>query len=228
MMWNLARRKAGNDVLSMLLFIAVVNVTVYQFSWVYAGPITALSCTAFVTFLIHRRDINWCDLGLAMPGKKWLLPIQTIVVFTAMGVALFLAYQVVGLFFEPKETTVSRFGDMEGNLPLYLWWVFLGWVVGGFCEEMLFRGFLLNRVEVMLGGLKSSTVLAIVFQAAVFGIIHFYYQGAFGALTLFAAAIAIGACYILFGRKLWPLILSHGILDTLGFLGDYLGDSAGL
>ncbi len=211
----------------MLLFITVVNVIVYQFTWVYAGPITALSSIVLATFLIHRRDITWRNLGFAMPGKKWLIPIQTIGVFTATGVTLFLASLVVGMFFAPQETTVSRFGDMEGNLSLYLWWVFLGWVVGGFCEEMLFRGFLLTRVELMLGGRRVSTVLAVVFQAAVFGLIHFYYQGAYGALTIFAAATTIGACFVLFGRKLWPLILSHGILDTLGFLGDYLGDSAG-
>lgn len=88
-----------------------------------------------------------------------------------------------------------------------------------------FRGFLLSRVEEMFGRHWLSTAVAIVFQGAIFGLIHYYYQGAFGAITIFAAACFIGFCYVMFGRNLWPLILSHGVLDTLGFLGDFLGDS---
>jgi membrane protease YdiL (CAAX protease family) len=217
---------AAMDLSAILIFMAVVNYGVYQVTWVYAGPITAISSLILATLLLKRRGIRWHDLGLRMPAKPWLIPIQAALVFTATGVALYLSYQVVGLYFEPRPERISRFGDMEGNLLLYLWWVLLGWIVGGFCEEMLFRGFIISRFEVMLGLNKLSTILAVIFQAAVFGLVHFYYQGAFGALTIFAAATAIGFCYILFGRNLWPVILSHGVLDTLGFLGDYLGDKA--
>lgn len=218
--------QARNDVMGALLFMAVVNVIVYQITWVYAGPITALSTVILVTALIRRRGISWAELGLRRPASIWITLAQAALTFIGMGVVLYFAYQFVGLFFEKTETTVSRFGDMEGNLPLYLWWVLLGWVIGGFCEEMLFRGFLLNRIEAVFGERRFSTTIAIFAQAAVFGVIHFYYQGAFGALTLFAAASFIGLCYVFFGRNLWPLILSHGLLNTLGFLGDFLGDKA--
>lgn len=217
---------ARNDLLVTLLFIALVNFTVYQITWVYAGPITALFAIVLTTMILRRRGISWGDLGLRRPKSIWITLAQMIVTFVGTGVVLYFAYQFAGLYFEKAETTVSRFGDMEGNLPLYLWWVLLGWICGGFFEEMLFRGFFINRVETMLGRHWLSTTVAIVFQAAIFGLIHFYYQGAFGAITIFAAACFIGFCYVLFGRNLWPLILSHGLLDTLGFLGDFLGDSA--
>lgn len=176
--------------------------------------------------LIRRWGISWVELGLRRPASYWVTLAQMSLTFIGMGVVLYFAYQFVGLYFEKTETTVSRFGDMESNLPLYLWWVLLGWIVGGFFEEMTFRGFLLSRIETMFGGHRLSTTIAIFSQAAVFGVIHFYYQGAFGALTLFAVASFIGLCYVLFGRNLWPLILSHGLLNTLGFLGDFLDDSA--
>ena len=220
------RTQARNDVAITLLFMAVVNVAVYQVTWVYAGPITALLTIILTTALIRRQGIGWADLGLCRPRNIWITLAQAAFTFIGTGVVLYFAYQLVGLYFEEAETAVSRFGDMEGNLPLYLWWVLLGWVCGGFIEEMLFRGFFLSRIEAMIGRRWLSTVIAIIFQAAVFGVIHFYYQGAFGALTIFAAACFIGGCYVLFGRNLWPLILSHGLLDTLGFLGDFLGDKA--
>lgn len=220
------RVQARNDVVITLMFMAVVNLIVYQITWVYAGPITALLTIILVTKLIHRQGISWEDLGLRRPAKYWITLARALVTFLGTGVVLYFAYQVVGLFFEKQETTVSRFGNMEGNLRLYLWWVLVGWVVGGFFEEMLFRGFLLSRIEAMIGRGRLSTLIAILFQAAVFGMIHFYYQGAYGALTLSAAASFIGLCYVLFGRNLWPLILSHGLLNTLGFLGDFLGGSS--
>ena len=220
------RVQARNDVAVTLLFMAIVNVIVYQITWVYAGPITAFSTIILAAILIRRRGIGWAELGLRRPANIWVTLGQAALTFIGTGVVLYLAYQFVGLYFEKAETTVSRFGDMEGNIALYLWWVLLGWVVGGFFEEMLFRGFLLSRIEAMFGGNRLSTVIAVFLQAAVFGVIHFYYQGAFGALTLFAAASFIGLCYVLFGRNLWPLILSHGLLNTLGFLGDFLGDTA--
>ena len=190
---------ARNDVVTVLLFMAVVNVTVYQFTWVYAGPITAFCTIVLTTLLLRRRGIGWAMLGLRRPKRFWVMLLQAGLTFAGTGLALYLAYELVGLYFEKAETTVSRFGDMEGNLPLYLWWVTLGWIFGGFIEEMIFRGFLLNRFEAMLGGHRFATAFAIMFQAAVFGVIHFYYQGAFGALTIFAAACFIGSCYVMFG-----------------------------
>ena len=220
------RTQSRNDVAITLFFMATVNVAVYQLTWVYAGPITALFTIVLATAINRRRGVSWAELGLRRPKSIWVTLAQAAFTFIGTGLVLYFAYQVVGLYFEEAETSVSRFGDMEGNLPLYLWWVLLGWVFGGFIEEMLFRGFFLSRVEAMFGQRLLSTTIAILFQAAIFGVIHFYYQGAFGALTIFAAACFIGFCYVLFGRNLWPLILSHGLLDTLGFLGDFLGDKA--
>ncbi len=67
-------------------------------------------------------------------------------------------------FFEKTDTTISRFGDMEGNLQLYLWLVTLGWIFGGFLKRLLFRGFLLNRIEQMFGKGRLSTIVAIFFS----------------------------------------------------------------
>ncbi len=225
-MSNTDKVEARNDVAAVLGFMLIVNITIYQITWVYAGPITALSATVLITILNHRRGVNWRDLGLKRPRKIWLTLLQALVVFAGTIIAVYAATLITEQFFEEPESLNARFGDMEGNLQLYLWWVLLSWVVGGFSEEMIFRGFLLTRVEAMIKSRWASTTLAIVFQAAVFASVHLYYQGAYGALQLFPAAIFIGICYVLFGRNLWPLILAHGTMNTLGFLGNYLGDSA--
>lgn len=223
---ELNRAAARNDVLAAMLFIVSVNVVIYQVTWVYAGPITAFLAILFMTLLNRRRKVTWRDLGLRRPRRIWVTLLQAAVTFAGSGLVVFAAGQVSGQFFEQLDTLDTRFGDMEGNLPLYLWWVSIGWVVGGFFEEMMFRGFLLTRIEKIVGARWPATAVAILSQAAFFAVLHYYYQGAYGALQMFGLATFLGVCYILFGRNLWPLILSHGTMNSLGFLGNYLGDAA--
>ena len=52
------RVQARNDVAVTLLFMAIVNVIVYQITWVYAGPITALSTIILATMLIRRKGAS--------------------------------------------------------------------------------------------------------------------------------------------------------------------------
>ena len=61
-----------------------------------------------------------------------------------------------------QETAVqSRFVDMAGNFPMFLMWVLIGWMVGGFFEEMIFRGFILGHLEKIFGHFKWATALAV-------------------------------------------------------------------
>jgi membrane protease YdiL (CAAX protease family) len=51
--------------------------------------------------------------------------------------------------------------------------------------------------------------------------VHAYNRGLFGLLVLGAVGAVLGAFYLMFRRNLWPLILAHGLGNTLGFLADY-------
>jgi uncharacterized protein len=94
--------------------------------------------------------------------------------------------------------------------------------VGGFIEELLVRGFLLNRIEAVFGGGRGATLIAVLAQAALFGALHLY-QGSFGFVFAALFASIYGVAYILFGRNLWPLILVHGIWNSAAIWGAYAG-----
>jgi len=51
---------------------------------------------------------------------------------------------------------------------------FLVWVQAAFGEELVFRGFLLTRLELVLAGGLSATAMALVGQALLFGVPHWY------------------------------------------------------
>jgi len=98
-----------------------------------------------------------------------------------------------------------------------LGWIGVGWVHGGFLEELLNRGFLLARLEALFGQRKWSTVLAVLLLVAFFGLGHAY-QGVGGMVSSGFSALVFFGVYFWSKRNLWAAILAHGCYDTVGWL----------
>lgn len=88
---------------------------------------------------------------------------------------------------------------------------------------MFFRGFLITRFRAAFASLPFSLVLAVVLAAAIFGYGHFYYQGVRGIVSAGAIGLALGALYLVCKKNLWPLVLAHGLVDSLVFTALYAG-----
>jgi membrane protease YdiL (CAAX protease family) len=215
--------KKSQNLLIVILSGGILNWLIYQFFPDYSGPITATLLFIVCTVLIKKSNGKWAEYGFLKPNKPvsllWKAPMVMILTIVT-GV---LASKGFSWVFESNALAQTRFEGLEGNLPLFLLWVVIGWVVGGFFEEMIFRGFLLNNFEKLFGKNRNAITLAILSQAFIFGLAHFYNRGIVGGLTIFVVAIVLGILYIKFGRNLWPLIIAHGIIDTLSFLEDFLG-----
>ncbi|MGV6819170.1 MAG: CPBP family intramembrane glutamic endopeptidase [Parvularcula sp.] len=67
-----------------------------------------------------------------------------------------------------------------------------------------------------------EAVAAIVTAGIIFGYGHFYYQGLGGWITTGMIGIAIGFLFLLYKRNLWPLIIAHAFVDSLGMTSMYL------
>lgn len=88
---------------------------------------------------------------------------------------------------------------------------------------MLFRGALFSRLESLCAGAPFAVVVAIVLQGILFGQQHYYYQGLAGWVANGAIAIVSGLLFLAFKRNLWPLIISHGLSNSIGLTALYLG-----
>jgi membrane protease YdiL (CAAX protease family) len=219
-------RPALVDLAIVIAFAATFNVITFRITERYAGPITALCTVALMTVLMRRRGMWWRDLGLRRPARPWWLWAQVpAVVFGAVAVSAGAA-TIVGQYL-PKPDASARIGDLAGNLPGLLWWIGLGWLVGGFAEEMIFRGFLLNRFEALLRRGAWGTAAAVLLQAFLFGAVHVYNRGLYGLLILASFGAVMGVFYLVFRRNLWPLVLGHGLRNMLGFLAQYLDGPKG-
>ena len=198
--------------------------------WRYAGPASLLLTLAVLTIYMRTRGLRWSAMGLiSLPGwkaKLWVLPQAglTLVAFAAVVALTTIVGPAIGLQFltEIPAGVEGRWGDVAGNLPRFLLWLGIVWTAAAFGEEMFFRGYLITRLQSLFPGGRAGAVFAVLVSALIFGYGHFYYQGWRGAVVTCGIGLAFGAMFLLFKRNLWPLILLHGVIDTLTFTAIFL------
>ena len=217
------RATAFRDLALVVLTLVVVKQALLPVSQLYAGPASTLSAMVIATWLLHRRGSGWYDLGLRWPAS-WLATVG----LTLLTMALFIAAtQAMGLLadrFFADLNYGSRFDHVEGNLVAYLAIMVLVWTHGSFFEELLFRAFIMTKLAVGLGQGRWAWAVALLLSSVFFGYRHAYYQGIHGALLAGAGGFAFGLMYIWFGRRnVLPIILAHGLFNTLGQTFRFLG-----
>lgn len=169
----------------------------------------------FMFFIVYLNKKatgwNWSNLGLAKPAN-FLRP--TLVFFSC-----FIAIVLLAIFVQPYFRTLSDPPDishlmvLRQNTPLFFLALILIWTSAAFLEELVFRAYLINTLDLLLGRNSWSTGAAIVISAVIFGIIHAW-QGLSGILTTACVGLILGIGFVYNGRRIWPLILVHGIIDT--------------
>lgn len=220
---------AALDLMFVLGTLFVVKWTLLQFDqlWTYAGPASLVASVVVASWRLMRNRESWADLGLRKPVSLSRLlgwSLLALIVTMAAGIAIEAAITsagIIGAEIDPRYS--RRFAGLPGNTPMFAYWVAVSWVVGGFVEEMLFRGMLISRFERLLSGGALAVAMAVILQSVIFGQQHFYYQGWAGALATGGIAFISGIFYILLKRNLWALILSHGAANTIGLTLIYAG-----
>ncbi len=96
----------------------------------------------------------------------------------------------------------------------------LSWLVGAVVEETVFRGFLIGY-GARLFGEHFIWPLAVV-SSAIFGISHLY-QGLAGVLLTGTVGLILSSAYVLSRRNLALTMWAHGLIDTIGVVGIFLG-----
>ncbi len=83
-------------------------------------------------------------------------------------------------------------------------------MTAGFCEELLYRGFLMAYLAQWVGWWQAGVASSIIF-----GIGHAHYQGTAGVLKTTAVGGFMAALY-LYSGSLWPSIVLHAAIDVQG------------
>lgn len=169
--------------------------------------------------VVRWRAESLRTLGLAWPSSWTRAIVAGLALYAADWLLSTYAVPLLAQWVHPVRRP-PFLAYIRGNEVGLVTWVAIGWIVGGLCEETLFRGFLLGRVASLLGGGASAIAFAIVAQAILFGALHLY-AGTFAFLYAAVFGLTHGVFYLVAGRNLLPLILVHGIWDMLGIYSVY-------
>lgn len=200
-------------------------------TWRFSGPISLALTVLVLSLYVRRSGGNWAAMGLVRlddaRARLLVLPkaFLTFLAFclTVGSILGFGAAFDLDLINEVPTGVEDRWGGLEGNLVLYLGWLGLTWTSAAFLEEMFFRGFLITQGQKVFGEGRLGSALAVMIAALIFGYGHVYYQGLRGLLVTGAIGLAFGTMFLVFKRNLWPIILIHGLIDTLVFTSRYMG-----
>ncbi|MGD8897124.1 MAG: CPBP family intramembrane metalloprotease, partial [Acidobacteriota bacterium] len=159
--------------------------------------------------------------GLKRPARWSTVPLWVVGILAAFVGGQALAPRLLSVFIELPQPDFSRYDVIVGNLPAAIAMVLILPLTAAIPEEIIYRGFLIGRLETLFGGLSAGPVLAVAVQCLVFALIHFSW-GIGGMLLAGIMGAIWGTAYMLCGRNLWIVIMAHSGAHILLVVGLYL------
>jgi membrane protease YdiL (CAAX protease family) len=161
------------------------------------------------------RHKSWKEMGLRRPAS-WPR-----VVFMGSGIALAGAYlsekAVSPLLLRLTGETqyqMAELAPLRGNLFYFLFLLAGIWLLAAIGEELVYRGFVLNRLVDLLGRGKVGWGIGLVVSSLMFSLGHGVFNPAviIGGILL---GLIEGGLYLASRRNLWLPIVFHGTWDTI-------------
>lgn len=181
--------------------------------------------------IIWRGD-NWESIGLGVKTPTisevfWVfLKAIPILLLAVAGFLLgsIIMFNIVGT---PDGADMTQYNYMQDNLPMLLFSLAGAYVVSSFGEEVVYRGFLITRLQAIFGvSGKMAVFAALILSSIIFGFAHFEW-GATGIIQTIGMGLALGSAFLFLKRRLWPLIIAHACMDTVLFVQLYLAPVSG-
>ena len=173
------------------------------------------------------RKIGWRRIGLTR-YRSWKITL-------GMGLGAGLLLQGFELFVSQpllvrwlgKQPDLEVFRALTGNLKLTLIFLALTWTLAAFGEEMVYRGYLMNRVADLLNRTRRAWIVSLFAVHIGFGLAHAY-QGLTGIIDEGLMGLLLGLIYLRTGRNLAVPIIAHGIGDSIDFVLIFFGKYPGM
>ncbi len=187
--------------------------------------ILKVSATPYLFLLawisLRLRRVQWKQIGFTR-YRTWA---TTLVLGASYGVGLELfdlfgkqpfLTQLMG-----KPPDLSNFPAVRGNFKSALVIIALIWIVAAFGEELVYRGYLMNRIADLGRGTGTAWIVSLFLISALFGF-------STGMIEEGSDGLILGLMYLGYCRNLAIPIVAHGICDTIDIVLLFLGKYPGL
>ena len=183
------------------------------FSARLSGYLTIFALEWLIVLFIWRSSHQRGQALGVLIGGRW--PNAAAI---AQDFAFAVGFLVVGI---PLTSALAHMLPTPGGLVVTLpatsleaaAWVVLG-ATAGFCEELIFRGFLMQQFELR----TKSRILAIILQGIVFGLAHGYQGWMMLVIALYGCMFGV---FVAWRKNLRAAMLAHGLQDVVGGLATF-------
>jgi uncharacterized protein len=195
-----------------------------------AKHLVPVSKTPFLLLLgwisLRVRSLRWRDVGLTR-NRSWP---RTLV----LGIGAGLLMEAFELFVSQpllarltgKQPDFSDFQAIHGNVKLLALGIGLAWTLAAFGEEMVWRGYLMNRVAGLGKHTRLAWFVSLIAVNMAFGYAHSN-QGITGIIDEGLMGVILGLFYLGTNRNLSVPIIAHGVADTVDMVWMFIGHYPG-
>lgn len=164
----------------------------------------------FAWISLWVRRIVWRRVGLKL-YRNWKTSI-------ALGIAAGVLLEALELFVtQPllvkwlgKHPDLEVFRALHGNLKWTLIALTGAWTLAAFGEEMVYRGYLMNRVADLLNRTRTAWIASLFAVHIAFGLAHAY-RGSTGIIDEGLSGLLLGVIYLRTGRDLSVPIIPRSL-----------------
>lgn len=179
---------------------------------------------------IKLRGESWKDFGLSFNSislkeglKTFLLSLLVFVIAMAgFIIGSIVMANITGI--PEGSADMSGYAYLKDNIGMLILTLIGVYIVSSFGEEVIYRGFLINRISQLGNNSKKAVWIAVILSSIIFGFIH-YEWGPMGIGQTTFMGLALGICYVKFKRRLWILILAHAYMDTILMIQMYMASN---
>lgn len=157
---------------------------------------------------------NFSDIGFSFKAFNIkAVVIGSITALLILGFMQLIFFPVLEQLVTFEDTDVELYSFIRKSKWNFAFILIIGWIVGGFYEEIVFHGFIYTRLEKMIPG-KYAIVVSFLITSLLFGAYHIQ-LGPLGAINALIVGVCYHALFLYYKRNLWYSIICHGVYDTV-------------
>jgi membrane protease YdiL (CAAX protease family) len=194
-------------ILFLLLFPHYVPLPFYSY---------AIICMVVILIYLKNRGKTLRNLGLKKNGfgiGYIIVGLVSALLWVAFNKWIY--HPIIIHFFNVADYTEYDF--IRKKFFTLIITIIAAWVVGGFYEEIVFRGFIQTTLQQWFQKQKHAFWLAGLVTSMLFGLYH-WQQGIFGMVPSFLGGLLWTFLLKRYKGNLWYSILSHAIYDTIALI----------
>lgn len=205
-------------VLALAFVVLIPHSGIIPLPFVYSVPVLL-----FIWLFLKKHKENFASLGFSFKlfefKSVFIGTLTAIVLFAFLNYAFFpLLENIINL----PAGNLDGFDKVKHNTPFYIFIVLMGWIIGGFYEELVFHGFIFTRLEKLFTG-KFAVPVSFLLSNGIFACYHLQ-LGVQGVINAFIAGMVYLALILRYKRNMWYGIFCHAVFDTIALTYIYLGN----